>query len=148
MCAKGMLVRLRGVVVVLRSARLAELGVQVPLEVGVDVSLVPALSHAVVLRWNACGREEECENLEITQLHAVSTAFVLDVLLKTVSPFIIATTGLAVPRLVVVVLVDDVLLLETLEQLLRGHDLGAVAGRVTASIHCDVRDFLDHELRR
>lgn len=78
----------------------------------------------------------------------VSTAFVLNVLLKTVAPFIIAATGLAVPRLVVVVLVDDVLLLETLEQLLRGHDLRAVAGRVTASIHCNVRDLLDHQLGR
>lgn len=78
----------------------------------------------------------------------VSTAFVLNVLLKTVAPFIIATTSLAVPRLVVIVLVDDVLLLETLEKLLRGHDLGTVSGRVTASIHCNVRDFLDHQLGR
>lgn len=50
---------LRGVVVVLRSARLAELGVQVPLEVRVDVSLVAAFSCAMVLRWNACGKKKK-----------------------------------------------------------------------------------------
>lgn len=74
MCVHGVQrnvrVRLRGVVfVVLRTARLAELGVQVPLEVGVDVSLVAALSSAVVLRWDACERrrKEERENLRITR---------------------------------------------------------------------------------
>lgn len=75
--------------------------------------------------------EEEKKSVRISKSHGggvVSTAFVLNVLLETVAPFIITATSLAVPWLVVVVLVDDVLLLKTLKQLFRRHDLGAVAG--------------------
>lgn len=74
------------------------------------------------------------------------TAFVLDVLLKTIAPFIIAAAGFAVPRLVFIVLVNYIFLLEAFEEFLCWHNFRTISGRVPASIHCDVRNFLDHKL--
>ena len=45
----------------------------------------------------------------------LSTAFVLYVLFETVAPLVVSTARLTVPRLILVVLINNIFLLETFE---------------------------------